>query len=146
MNITAVRQAIANQITTIIPAPLTASWYVPDDPTEPWAWVKPKQINYDRAYGPHGFEQIDFEVVLVVSRADDQAAQMNLDQYIHGTGPLSVKAAIESGRQQYGGTAYLGIFDDCWVSDVQAYQYYSVGGNTFLGANFSITVIGSGNI
>jgi hypothetical protein len=146
MDITAVRQAIANQITTVIPAPLTSVWYVPDMATEPMVWLRPTQIQYDKAYGPHGFEQINFEVTLVVSRADDIASQVNLDQYIHGTGPLSVKAAIESGREQYGGTAYLGIFDDCWVSEVNAYQYFKLGDATFLGASWTLMVVGSGQI
>lgn len=146
MDITAVRQALANQITSVIPAPLTASWWLPDMVAEPAVWIKPVRIGYDKAYGPHGFEQIDFEVTLVVSRADDQASQINLDQYIHGTGPLSVKAAIESGREQYGGTAYLGIFDDCWVSEVNAYQYFKLGDATFLGASWTLMVVGSGQI
>jgi hypothetical protein len=146
MDITAVRQAISNQISAVIPAPLTAVWYVPDMATEPMCWVKPGVVNYDRAYGPHGMEQLDFEIVIVVSRADDQAAQINLDQYIHGTGALSIKAAVESGRQQYGGTAYLGILDDLWVSKVDSYNYYLLGDTRFLGATFTLTVIGSGTV
>lgn len=146
MDITAVRQALANQITSVIPAPLTAVWYVPDMATEPMVWVKPGVINYDRAYGPHGFEQLDFEIVLVVSRADDIAAQINLDKYIHGTGALSIKAAVEAGREQYGGTAYLGVFEDCWVSKVDSYNYYLLGDARFLGATLTLTVIGKGTI
>lgn len=146
MDITAVRKAIANQITAVIPAPLTAVWYVPDMASEPMAWVKPGVINYDKAYGPHGMEQLDFEIVLVVSRADDQAAQINLDQYIHGTGALSIKAAVEAGRAQYGGTAYTGILDDLWVSKVDSYNFYILGDTRFLGCTFTVTVIGSGNL
>ena len=146
MDVTAVRKAIAAQITAVIPPPLTAIWYVPDMATEPMVWLKPGVINYDQAYGPHGFEIIDFDVVAVVSRADDQAAQQNLDAYIHGTGPLSIKAAIESGREQYGGTAYLGIFEDCQVSSCDSYQYYILGDTRFLGASWKLKVIGKGTI
>lgn len=146
MDIHAVRVAIANQITAQIPAPLTAIPYVPDMATEPMVWLKPAEIKYDQAYGPHGFEIINFEVVIVVSRSDDQASQYNLDQYIHGTGALSVKRAIESGREQYGGTAYLGIFDDVQVDTCDSYQYYILGDQRFLGASWKIRVIGKGTI
>lgn len=146
MDITLVRRAIANQITAVIPAPLTAVWHVPDMATEPMCWVRPVAVNYDRAYGPHGMEQVDFEVTLVVSRSDDQASQVNLDKYIHGTGALSIKAAIEAGRTQYGGSAYVGVFDDCWVSKVDAYQYYVLGDTRFLGASLTLSVIGDGRI
>lgn len=146
MDIHAVRVAIANRISAIIPAPLTAISYVPDMATEPMIWSKPGTIEYDRAYGPHGMEQLNLELFLVVSRSDDQASQVNLDAYIHGTGPLSVKAAIESGREQSGGTAYLGVFDDVWVSKCDSYQYYLLGDARFLGATFTLTVIGKGTI
>lgn len=146
MDINLVRRAIANRITAVIPAPLTAVWYVPDMATEPMIWTKPGKIEYDRAYGPHGMEQLQLELYLVVSRADDQAAQVNLDAYIHGTGPLSVKAAVESGREQYGGTAYLGVLDDLWVSQCDSYQYYILGDAKFLGATFTVTVIGKGTV
>lgn len=146
MDINLVRRAIANRITAVIPAPLTAVWYVPDMATEPMIWTKPGKIEYDRAYGPHGMEQLQLEMYIVVSRADDQAAQVNLDAYIHGTGPLSVKAAVESGREQYGGTAYLGIFDDVQVDTCDSYQYYILGDQRFLGASWKIRVIGKGTI
>lgn len=146
MDINAVRRALANRITAVIPAPLTSVWYVPDMVTEPMCWTKPGSIEYDRAYGPHGMEQLNLEVFLVVSRADDQASQVNLDAYIHGTGASSIKAAIESGREQYGGTAYLGVFDDVWVSKCDSYQYYILGDARFLGATFTLTVIGKGTV
>lgn len=140
------RKAVANQIAAVIPAPLTPIWYVPDMATEPMVWLKPNTISYDQAYGPHGMEKLEFDVVLVVSRSDDQASQQNLDAYIHGTGALSIKAAIESGRQQYGGTAYLGILEDLQVASVDSYQYYILGDTRFLGATFKLMVIGKGTI
>lgn len=140
------RKAIAAQIAAQIPAPLTPIWYVPDMATEPMVWLKPNLISYDQAYGPHGFEKLEFDVVLVVSRADDQASQQNLDAYIHGTGTLSIKRAIESGREQYGGTAYLGILEDLQVQSCDSYQYYILGDTRFLGATFKLLVIGKGTL
>lgn len=145
MDITAVRKAMAAQVASVIPAPLTVLWYVPDGPTEPILYFKPVALNYDRAMR-HGLEQVDFEGALLVSRADDLSSQVNLDAYIHGTGALSVKAALEAGRTQLGGSGFGGVLDDLWVSHVDAYQYYLMGDTRFLGATFHITVIGSGNV
>lgn len=145
MNITAVRQAIANQITAVIGAPLTAYPFQPDMPTVPAVWVKVAKIEYDRTMR-HGMEQAEFELVVVVSSADDQSGQASLDQYIHGTGALSIKAAVEAGRQQYGGNAYVGVFDDCWVSSVDSVQQYAAGAATFFGATFHLLAIGDGNL
>lgn len=152
MDVTAVRKAIATQISAVIPAPLTATWYVPTAATEPQVWVKPGDIEYDKTMRNgvtrlgSGMDTLMFDVVLIVSKADDQAAQLNLDQYLHSTGALSIKAAIEAGRAQYGGTAYSGVFDDCWVSSVSSYQYYSLGAETYLGATFKLMVIGRGDL
>lgn len=146
MDIHAVRVAMAAQISSVIPAPLTVTWFVPDMATEPLVWIRPESIEYDRAYGPHGMERINFQMTLVASRADDQAAQINLDQYVRGTGPLSVKAALEAGRTQYGGGGFGGVLDDLWVSSVEAYRYYVLGDTKFLGASWTVMVIGKGSI
>lgn len=145
MDISAVRAAVAAQISSVIPAPLTALAYVPNMPTVPCVYVKPKTINYDRAMR-HGCETQDYEVVVIVSKADDVSSQQSLDAYIHGTGSLSIKAAIEAGRAQYGGTAYIGVLDDLWVSACSAYQFYVFGSTQFLGATFDMSVIGDGNV
>lgn len=145
MDIAAVRTAVATQISAVIPGPLTSYAYQPAMPTVPAVWIKPAKIEYDRAHR-HGMETIEFDLVVVVSLADDISGQALLDQYIHGTSALSIKAAIEAGRQQYGGTAYLGVFDDCWVSSVDAYQQYTAGTDTWFGATIHMIVIGSGSI
>lgn len=142
---------MAAQVSSVIPGPLTVSWYVPSMATVPWLWIKPADIEYDRAYRTNGaagsgLEVVNFDMILVVSDADDQASQVQLDQYIHGSGALSVKAALEAGRTQYGGSGFSGTLDDLWVSKVEAYNYYALGGTQFLGATFRVIVIGRGDI
>jgi hypothetical protein len=145
VDITAVRQAVATQIQAVIPAPFVAYWFQPDMPTVPACWIQPTDVKYDLAYGPHGLEQIDLDIVVLVSRADDQSGQAMLDKFLHGTGAYSLKAAVEAGRAQYGGTAYTGLLDDLWVKDMDRYQHWQAGDTVFLGASLHVMVIGSGN-
>jgi hypothetical protein len=52
--------------------------------------------NFDVAMS-RGADEIELIVSLITSRADDEAGWNLLDQYLVGSGPMSVKAAIESG-------------------------------------------------
>lgn len=146
MDISAVRAAVAAQITAVIPGPLTSYAYQPAMPTVPAVWIKPSKIEYDRSFGPHGTEIANFELIVVVALSDDLSGQALLDQYVHGTGSLSIKAAVEAGRAQYGGSAYTGVFDDCWISSMDGYQQYTAGTDTWFGATLHMIVVGKGSI
>jgi hypothetical protein len=69
----------------------------------------------------------------MVSRADDRAAQNNLDQYL--VGATSIKTAVE-GDRTLGGKA-----DTCRVTELREYGVIPVGDTLYLGAHFAVEVI-----
>jgi hypothetical protein len=144
MDITALRQSMASQISSVVPAPLSAYWYQPDMVTVPAFYIRPpKLLQYDRTMR-NTTEQMTMEIVVLVSRADDLAGQLALDPYLHYASDYSIKAALEAGRVQYGGAGFAGGCEDLWVSQVDGYQHYALGDTTYLGATFTVEIIGDG--
>lgn len=142
MDLAAARQSMATQIASVVPAPLSAYWYVPDAVTTPAFYIKPTKLDYDRTFRKTQLGEM--EVVVLVSRADDLSGQTNLDPYLDISSAYSIKAALEAARTQYGGAGFAGGIVDLWVSGVAAYQHYDVAGIVFLGATFTVMFIGEG--
>jgi hypothetical protein len=82
----------------------------------------------------NGMTTYSFVVTLVVGRADARAGQNALDAFCSSTGSSSIRNAVESDRT-LGGKAF-----DCVVTQMRNYGSLSIGDNTYLAAEFDLTV------
>jgi len=126
----ALRDGIATRLATVNGLRVSATYL--DAPRPPVAMVLPDRIEYDLD-GSRGADQFFFTVSLLVGRADDRAAQRNIDDYVVGTN--SVKKAIEADRT-LGGAA-----DTCRVTEMRNYGQVSVGDVVYLGVEFEVEVV-----
>jgi hypothetical protein len=124
-----IREALATKMSNV--TGLRTSAYIPDNPRPPIAVVMPERILYD-TNANRGMDSYTFTVTVLVGRADDRAAQRNLDQYI--VGPSSIKTAIEADR------TLGGKVQSCRVSEMTNYQQVPVGETLLLGAQFNVEV------
>jgi len=129
-SMTALRDGIATRLATVNGLRVSATYL--DAPRPPVAMVLPDRIDYDLD-GSRGADQFFFTVSLLVGRADDRAAQRNIDDYVVGTN--SVKKAIEDDRT-LGGAA-----DTCRVTEMRNYGQVSVGDVVYLGVEFEVEVV-----
>jgi hypothetical protein len=129
-SVSEIRTAIAQAMGSI--NGLRTSAFVPDAPRPPIAVVMPDRIEYD-LNARRGADRFLFTITVLASRADDRAAQQNLDQYLVGS--KSIKDAIESDRT-LGGKA-----NTCRVTQMQNYAAIPVGETTYLSAQFVVEVI-----
>jgi hypothetical protein len=111
---------------------LRTSSTVPDNPRPPIAVVMPDRIVYD-LNARRGADTFYFTIILLVGRADDRAAQNNLDAFI--VGENSIKAAIESDR------TLGGVANTCRVTDMNNYASMTVGDTLYLAAQFVVEVV-----
>ena len=129
-SVSELRAGLATRMATI--TGLRTSATVPDAPRPPVAVVIPDRIEYDLD-ARRGADRFYFTITLLVARADDRAAQGNLDAYLVGAG--SIKAAIEADRT-LGGKA-----DTCRVTEMRNYASVPVGDTLYLGAQLIVEVI-----
>jgi len=129
-NVKDLRAALATAMGTI--SGLRTSATVPDSPKPPIAVVMPDRIVYDLNAG-RGADTFFFTVLLIVARADDRAAQNNLDAFLTGSG--SIKAAIEVDR------TLGGVANTCRVTEMSNYTSLPVGEVLYLSAQFNVEVI-----
>lgn len=125
-----IRSGIATRLATI--SGLRVSDYWRDDPRPPMAMVLPDRIEYD-LNANRGADTYIFVIAVLVSRADERAAQQNADAFIVGSG--SVKAAIEADRT-LNGTA-----NTCRVTEMRNYGQVSVGDTIYLQVEFELEVV-----
>ncbi|MGW4476805.1 hypothetical protein ACWENQ_44740 [Nonomuraea sp. NPDC004354] len=142
MDIGLIREGLAAAVKAGIPS-LNCFGYCPDSVPEPTFYAGEVEIDFDRAYG-RGMDEARVTCRLLVSRADDRSGQAALDRYLAGSGPLSVKAAIEAARGAPGELALGGLCDDLHLTRVQGYRMYQVGEVQFYGAEMILRVIGEG--
>jgi hypothetical protein len=95
MDITAVREALAANLSTLLGTQVSAKMLA--NPTPPAAHVFPAETQFDRAFGRGQDFQI-LTVQVLVGTVMDEAAQDQLDAYLAGSGAQSVKAAVESDK------------------------------------------------
>jgi len=124
------RTALASSMSSI--SGLRTSATIPDNPRPPIAVVMPDRVLFD-LNARRGADTFYFSVMLIVGRADDRAAQNNLDAYIVGTG--SIKAAIESDR------TLGGVANTCRVTEMGNYSSMSLGDVVYLAAQFTVEVV-----
>lgn len=147
MQISPIRYAIADAARTVVLAEglgkLTATGYVPDAVAAPCFFVAEVEVTYDKAMG-RGLDELSFTCRVLVGRADDRTSQQTLDGLLSGSGPASLKAAIEVARGAPGQAALGGLADDLHLQRVQGYRWYEHEGTTYVGAELVIKVIGPG--
>ncbi|WP_075693870.1 hypothetical protein [Streptomyces acidiscabies] len=147
MQISAVREALADAARAVvlpdgIPK-LTCTGYVPDAVTAPAFFVAEYEQDFDKVMG-RGLDELVFTSRVLVGRADDRSAQRILDLMLSGSGPASLKQAIEVARGGPGEYALGGLAHDLHVMRVQGYRWYEHNGATFVGAELMVKVIGEG--
>ncbi|OQR64777.1 hypothetical protein B6E66_07405 [Streptomyces maremycinicus] len=148
MQISAVREALAEAARAVVlPAglpKLTSSGYVPDAVIAPHFFVAEYEQDFDKAMR-RSLDELVFTTRVLVGRGDDKAAQQVLDAMLSGSGPASLKQAIEAARGAPGEYALGGLAHDLHVMRVQGYRWYEHAGSTYVGAELMIKVIGEGS-
>lgn len=129
--IASLRTGLATRLGTI--SGLRTAATVPDDPKPPVAIVMPPSVSYDTSMG-RGLDTYEFTVLVMVGRLSERTAQASLDAYANPTGAGSIKTAIEADRT-LGGAA-----NTCRVTDMRNVGPMSIGENTYLTAEFVVTV------
>jgi len=130
-SISDMRAGIAANLATI--PGLRSAAEIPDNPNPPIAIVSLDSVNYDRAYAK-GLVDYSFTVTVIVGRSAEKHAQRALDMYI-ATGENSIKNAIELDKS-LGGKAY-----DCRVASLNSIGSIQLNDNTYLAADFTVTVL-----
>lgn len=148
MQISAVRDAIADAARTVVlPAgigKLTCTGYVPDAVTAPCFFAGEVEVTFDKAMA-RKLDELLFTCRVLAGRADDKASQRIVDALLSGSGPASLKAAIEQARGAPGEMALGGLADDLHLQRVQGYRWFEHAGSTYIGAELVIKVIGDGS-
>lgn len=111
--------------------------YTADRITPPAAMVGwPDPVTYGLTYG-RGMDRQSMPVWLMVSRADARSASKDLAPYLDGSGPKSVRAAIEDAT----------TYEICHAITVKSatVQSFSIAGVEYLGAEFIVDIAGSGS-
>lgn len=143
----AVRDAVADAARAVVLpeglARLTATGYVPDAVTVPSFFTADYTVEYDRVMN-RALDKVELTCQVLVGIADDRAAQRLLDALLSGSGPSSLKAAIEAARGAPGEYALGGLADDLHVTRVQGYRWYEHQGTTYLGGQLIVNIIGEG--
>jgi hypothetical protein len=148
MQISAIRDALADAAQAVVLpdgiAKLTCTGYVPDAVVAPHFFVAEYEQEFDRAMA-RGLDELTFTCRVLVSHSDDRSAQRILDGMLSGSGPASLKAAIEVARGAPGQYALGGLAHDLHVMRIQGYRWYEHAGATYVGAELAIKVIGEGS-
>lgn len=148
MQISAVRDALADAARAVVLpdgiAKLTCTGYVPDSINAPHFFVAEYEQDFDKVMA-RGLDELTFTCRVLVARTDDRPAQRTLDGMLSGSGPASLKQAIEAARGAPGEYALGGLAHDLHVMRVQGYRWYEHAGSTYVGAELAIKVIGEGS-
>lgn len=133
MNLADVMQQLADRADTI--PGLRCFAYPPNKITPPAFEVDlPERVNFDGTYG-RGLDFIRLTANVLVSRANDRASVVEIVPYIAGSGPKSIKEVLESGEYT--------AMDVVHIPECE-FAIFPVAGNTYLGAQFTIDITGSG--
>ncbi len=148
MDISAVREGIAAAARAVVMPSgipkLTCTGYTPDAVTAPHFFTGETSVTFDKTMG-RGLDELEIIGRVLVSTSDDRSAQRILDGLLSGSGPASLKQAIEAARGAPGEAALGGLAHDLHVVRVQGYRWYEHQGSEYVGAEFTIRVIGDGS-
>lgn len=110
-----IRAGLAANLAVLPDVQVNPYWL--SNPTPPAIHVFPGQIMFDSTF-QRGMDILEFRVQAFIGLTTDIGAQTTLDQYLAGSGALSVKAALEADKT-LGGAA----FDTRVVSSTGLQQY-----------------------
>jgi len=134
VNLASLRAGLATRLATI--AGLRTYETIPDNWAPPAAIVgMPSLIAFDYTLARSN-DRVVFPVRILVAKATDRSAQERLENYLGSSGSTSVKQAIEADRT-LGGAANL-----TRVLSAQGLGIYDIQGVPYLGAEFTVEVIG----
>ncbi|MFJ3282448.1 hypothetical protein [Streptomyces halstedii] len=146
MEMSAVRAAIAEAASAVVlpaAAKLTCTGYTPDAVTEPHFFCGEYSVEFDRAMN-RGLDTAELTCRVLVGLADDESTQRLLDAMLAGSGPASLKQAIEAARGAPGEYALGGLAHDLHVMRVQGYRWYEHQGAQYIGAELITKILGEG--
>ncbi len=149
MDVRAVRQGIADAINaagiTVNGNPLTAFSFIPADGPTPFLFVQLEDIKFDKTFN-RGCDEIALTLMVMCSIADDRSGQEQLDALLSGSGPASIKAAMEGARGLPGELALGGAADDVYVdgTDSPPRWFDWSDGKKYYGVGLKVRVIGAG--
>jgi len=95
INISGVREALGKNLQTI--TGLRVYDQIPDVIVPPCAIVGQLDFTFD-IDNARGLDQASVDVYVIVQRISERAGQDKLDELLSGTGPRSIKTALESDR------------------------------------------------
>lgn len=107
---------------------------IPDTPNPPCAVIELQRVLYDSTFA-RGADEFEFNVLLIVARADDRTAQTRVEGYIAGAGTGSVKTALEADPTLGGRCMTVRVTE---ASGLQSLERPD--GSKFLGTEFSLTI------
>ena len=136
MDLNAVAEGIATNVDTI--TGLQALDYGPDDGVEPLFWVGEIAEQFDTAMG-RGQDELTVTCWLIVSRVDDENGQKQVREYMSGSGTKSIRTAVRIDKT-LGGAA-----SDVRATNARGPIPIELGSNRYIGAQFTLQVIGRGN-
>lgn len=125
---------------------ITALDYVPDKVEAPCIFPADVAINFDKTM-VRGTDELIVTLRFLCSRTDDREGQHQLFPYLSGSGPASLKAALEAARGAPGVAALGGACDDFHVQSIAGFRWYehpAGSQTTYVGADLTIRVLGSG--
>lgn len=132
-----IRSALAAAIEAAV-ADLTGYETVPESVNAPAFLVVPRLSNFETVFG-RGTDQHIFDVIVLVSRRDDELAQLDLDPYVTGAGSSSIRQALWNDR------TLGGVVDEARVTGMTDYgATFPVGLVDFVGARLTVEVMASG--
>lgn len=133
MNLDDVMEEVAARLGTI--KGLRVFSYPADSLSPPAAAVLyPDAITYDETYG-RGMDRMTLPVLVVVGKVHDRSSRGQIAAYCNGSGPASVKAAVEAGD-------YTSC-DSVRVTGVE-FPTATIGGTEYIAAMFDLDIAGQG--
>lgn len=133
--ISAIRDALKANLSTV--DGLKVHDITPPSIVDPAAIVQPDEgtfLTYDVAFGG-GINDLRFTVRVLVSAADNRAAQDLLDQYLDPSNSLSIKAAVESDPD------LGGLVSSVIVTEANTYGPTTYNDTAYYGVEFSVEVM-----
>jgi hypothetical protein len=132
LNIGPIRDALKTNLQTIIN--LRVYDQIPDVVVPPCAVVGQLDFTFD-IDNARGLDQASVDIFVIVQRFSERTAQDKLDTLLAGTGPKSIKTALESDR------TLGGLVDTLRVISADSGTYQS-GDQTFLSYRYNLTIWG----
>lgn len=126
--------------------PLTCFPYVPTEGPTPFLYVQVEGVQFDKTFN-RGQDEIVLTLMVMTSIADDISGQRQIDELLYGSGPGSIKAAIDAARGAPGEAALGGVADDIHLlgTDSAPRWFDWSDGKKYYGVGLKCRVIGSGD-